>query len=1090
MGFKDNNQAPLSSTSHLPDTDWQPSYSHEDGDLVKLFYTPALTRSCLYQRITGYFSADVLALAAKGLDALIARGGAMQLIVGCTLGEKEIHQIKEGYQLRELLAGALAERLGLQTESPTMRERLGWLAWMVANSYLDIKLAVPTDANGQFHPGLGLYHAKSGILTDAAGNRLVFTGSLNETAAGWLHNWESFSVSCSWRGEWDLKRVEKAALEFALLWSDATQSARVVDFPEALRQQLLQYMPPNDRVVKPVAPAPTPPIEPHHETTPSPDETLSADERRRRVWTFIKKAPRRDDGVLIAIKTSTVEPWPHQLRVYRRMLDAWPFRLLIADEVGLGKTIEAGMIIRHVWISQKARRICIMAPGSITRQWQAELYEKFNLLVPIYTGKALLWPAHHFQKTPCEQPIDRDQWTKTPFVIVSSHLARRADRQSEMIEADAWELLVLDEAHHARRRGAGSKQEKGPNRLLRLMQKVQAKTQALLLLTATPMQVDPVEIWDLLHLLGLPPQWDATVFVNYFERLGQNPDAAELHQLARLFQTVEQVYGPTPDNEINKAVEKFGLRKLQIKNVLKALREPKSLIPVRRLTAAQRRAALAILRAASPILHRMSRHTRHLLRAYHQKGLLSTPIAKRLVKDVTITLTEAERDLYQDVENYIGNTYQQADPGNKNAVGFVMTIYRRRLASSFHALRQTLDKRLSKLDQPDSAPHPAAHPEEDLPQDERVDEILAADEVELLENRALVVEEQDRIRELLKAIARLGTDSKALRLIEELQAAFKADYDAAIIFTQYTATMDFLRTFLSDRLALKNGAIGCFSGEGGLRQEQSGAWSHYTKEQIKRMLRRGQIRILICTDAAGEGLNLQYCGVLVNYDLPWTPMKVEQRIGRIDRIGQKFKEIQIINMAYADTVEADVYFALSKRIGLFNGVVGKLQPILAQIPKEFESATLIPVEQRERARYEAVSRVNQLADETEAAGFDIDEVSASDLEIPQLPDPPFLPSDLERILQNEDLLPPGVEVKKLDAHSYALLIPGYSELARVTTNPAVFDEHFENHQLFCPDGPLFNQLAETIPESDPSFDWRSATHLNDLMLLSLSSRER
>jgi len=400
------------SGNSLQEIDWQPIYSHEDGNLVSLFFTPALSRACLYQRVTGYFSASVFALAARGLDALIARGGQMQLIVGCTLRENEIRQIEEGYQLRELLGTTLPGRLGLEIDHPRIREKIGWLSWMVANGYLDIKLAVPKDANGKFHPGLGLYHAKSGILTDESGERMVFTGSLNETESGWKHNWESFSVSCSWRGEWDRKRVEKAVHIFAMLWANRATSAEVLEFPNALREQLLQYLPSDAQFVVPPLGG-SKPKPPKDETTNLPpkggttnltaqDEYLSPEEQRRQIWAFIKNAPKRPDGPMIAVKTSTVTPWPHQLRAYRRMLDEWPFRLLIADEVGLGKTIEAGMIIRHAWISCMARRICIMVPGSVCHQWQAELYEKFNLLVPIYTGKSLLWPSHYFCQSPAE----------------------------------------------------------------------------------------------------------------------------------------------------------------------------------------------------------------------------------------------------------------------------------------------------------------------------------------------------------------------------------------------------------------------------------------------------------------------------------------------------------------------------------------------------------------------------------------------------------------------------------------------------------------------------------------------------------------
>src|SRR5690606_30628250 len=125
----------------------------------------------------------------------------------------------------------------------------------------------------------------------------------------------------------------------------------------------------------------------------------------------------------------------------------------------------------------------------------------------------------------------------------------------------------------------------------------------------------------------------------------------------------------------------------------------------------------------------------------------------------------------------------------------------------------------------------------------------------------------------------------------------------------------------------------------------------------KRLLRAGDIKVLVCTDAAGEGLNLQSVGVLVNFDLPWNPMKVEQRIGRIDRIGQKYPKVRIVNLAYADTVEADVYFTLRGRIGLFENVVGKLQPILSRLPREFEAAVLGRAAGRPQAKDEALSHV-------------------------------------------------------------------------------------------------------------------------------------
>ena len=664
--------------------------------------------------------------------------------------------------------------------------------------------------------GLGLYHAKMGVLTDAAGDRLVFKGSINETPQGWLNNCESFDVNCSWEGGKDLVRVERNQAEFDKLWSGKARSALVLDFPEAMRQKLLEYLPQDDTFFRP-------PISDDEDEPPvdEPQTPVQTDlEKMRQAWAFIAEAAKRPDGAMVAVETSTVDPWPHQLRAYKRMLDTWPFRLLIADEVGLGKTIEAGLLIRHVWISGLAKRILILTPAGILKQWQAELYEKFNLLVPIYTGSSLVWPEHHFRTCPLEQKVARSDWTKQPLVLASSHLMRRRDRQAELLEAEGWDLLLLDEAHHARRDAVGTKQEKGPNRLLRLMLGIKEKAKALLLMTATPMQVHPVELWDLLNLLGLPDKWPADVFVRYFDELGKNPDAGGLHQQAVLFQDVEKAFGPLAPGEIERVEQAYGLSKIEGLRVLKALREPTSIIPLKHLTTKQRKAATAMLKIGSPVRHRMSRHTRNLLREYFKKGLIDSPMAERQVKDVPIDMTPAESALYKEVEDYISDTYQAAAANKKTAVGFVMTIYRRRLASSFAALRQTLQDRYARLDHPQATSPDELHLKEDLPQDERQDETLEVTEAATLETAALKVEEKDRIQGLLKMIARLGTDTKARVLVDELQAVFADGYTSALVFTQYTDTMDYLKEHLAEKLKMN---LGCFSSRGGERRDSQGA---------------------------------------------------------------------------------------------------------------------------------------------------------------------------------------------------------------------------------------------------------------------------
>jgi len=182
--------------------------------------------------------------------------------------------------------------------------------------------------------------------------------------------------------------------------------------------------------------------------------------------------------------------------------------MLIADEVGLGKTITAGLFIRQAWLSRRAQRILILMPRSLLTQWQSELYEKFNLNVPFYDGQKLVWRKIHGWHGPAERKVDRQEWHKEPFVIASSHLMRRRDRSADLLQAEDWDLIVLDEAHHARRKSPGAPQEGGPNQLLRLMHQLRPKCRSIVLLTATPMQVHPVELWDLLMLLGLTGRWE------------------------------------------------------------------------------------------------------------------------------------------------------------------------------------------------------------------------------------------------------------------------------------------------------------------------------------------------------------------------------------------------------------------------------------------------------------------------------------------------------------------------------------------------------------------------------------------------------
>jgi SNF2 family DNA or RNA helicase len=1041
----------------LASQSWKRKYTPEDGDLVRLFYVPALEDAVHYDRLTGYFSASALALAARGIEGLVRNEGRMRLLVGCTLNLAEIEAIEKGEKMRVLVERHLAAA-PLAPPDDFTRNALELLAWMVAKGILEVKVAVPCDSDRRPIPADGIFHEKAGIIEDRLGDKLAWNGSLNETAKGWKHNWESINVFTSWGQE--PQRVHDEEENFARLWADRSKRVITLDVPAAVRQDLLRFLPDDDRPARlKDPPKTTQTIPTTHPPEPPPIEPIH--DLRRLVWGFIRIAPTLPNGgARVGEATAAVDPWPHQIRAFHRLYDHWPPKLLIADEVGLGKTIQAGLLLRQAWLAGRAKRILILAPKAVLRQWQIELREKFNLNWPIYDGQNLNWypsPALRGQST---KPTGRDAWHKEPIVIASSHLMRRRDRLPELLDhAEPWDLIVLDEAHHARRKAAGAATEGGPNALLKLMRGLKEKTQGLVLLTATPMQVHPVEVWDLLDLLGMPPEWSARRFLQYFEDLEHpNPAVEAFEALATAFQAVERFFTPMGEDEAKRIT---GLSRLKTSRILRALRDAAS-IPRRQLENQERQAALRLLRVYTPVRHLISRHTRELLRKYYKAGLLTTPIADRHVEDRFIDMSLPERELYEAVEDYIATTYNQASNQERSAVGFVMTIYRRRLASSFRALGNTLRAHLDSLEAGFRQDRSLLL-EEDTPDDETADDALDTDEAANLERQALAVEEKGDIESLLQRIERLPPDTKA-EWLKQVLTELRADgYGQIMVFTQYTDTMDFLREAIATVAGIR---AMCFSGRGGEVPSADGTWIKVTRDEAKRRFKEGMADVLLCTDAAAEGLNFQFCGALVNYDMPWNPMRVEQRIGRIDRLGQQYGVIRIINLHYEGTVETDVYRALRDRIDLFQSVVGRLQPILSQLPSRIASTVLADRAHQSDERSRVVGEIEAALHSGGQAGFDIDAATESELIQPVRADARLSLNDLERLLNSEKAMPPGISVQPLSSHDFRYSAPGMAESLRVTTDRRFFEEHAECVELWSPGSPLFPKPDCVVEKKD------------------------
>ncbi len=1049
--------------TRLRDHDWQYSFTSSQDNLLEGFYQPALQEAIRYWRITGYFSSRSLLQVLDGIEHLVLAAedgqghGQIRLITGFFMSQADLQALASGLTAEQLLERQLVAQFpfrGVQPGDGSAADLAAeLLAWLVQQGHMELKVGLPL-RNGQISNDGGIFHAKDGIIEDRHGDRLAFRGSINETPNGWSTNYEVFELFCNWRGE--EHRVDDKERHFLRLWQNDDPGVRTFSLPEAFRQELAIYAPaegllprrlPDDVRDRLLGSRDSSGAD----STAAPPAGLDLDERRRIVWSYVLNAAASDlpGCERVGEATSAVTPWPHQQRAFQRLWQQWPPRLLIADEVGLGKTVQAGLLLRQAWLSGRARRMLVMAPASVLKQWQRELREKFGLDWPIYSGKALEWQATCLRPKSKSRPVARDAWTAEPFVLVSSHLMRRRDRHKDLLEAEPYDLVVLDEAHHARTRrenNSSGGERLRPNTLMQLMQQLRQRTNGLLLLTATPMQVSELEVWDLLALLGMPPEWTEDAFERFFEWVEkENPDEATLSYLAGLWRSSVSAFGEAPGNAMPEDLRRSPLRK---RKALRALNDTDPLSR-RNLSVEIRQASLALAKRWTPVQGLISRHSRNLLRAYKQQGSMDLAIGTRHVDDRFLESTPQERALYDAVEDFISTQYAQASGQKKSAVGFVMTIYRRRLASSVAALVSTLENRL--VGQQQQLEEDAAAAEDD---DISGEQTFDLEGMQSAFQEASLQGELDAIAVLLdQARPLVGHDSKGaafLVAIDELQVQ---GYKQVIVFSQYTDTVDALKTLL---IGAGRTSLMTFTGRGGEILQKGGVWKALNREATKRGFKEGKAEILLCTDAAAEGLNFQFCGALINYDMPWNPMRVEQRIGRIDRIGQTHEQMQIVNLHLDGTVEADVYRALKGRIAMFEQVVGKLQPILAKASSSISQATLVSREQREKARASAVAAVQQ---EPEIKGLDLDDV-LQDLDairdvVNTLQPSPLTLADLEAILRQPALLPPGCSARSIGAYDFAWTQPGLDKEMRVTCNASYYEDNSDSCELWAPGSPLF-----------------------------------
>ena len=331
------------------------------------------------------------------------------------------------------------------------------------------------------------------------------------------------------------------------------------------------------------------------------------------------------------------------------------------------------------------------------------------------------------------------------------------------------------------------------------------------------------------------------------------------------------------------------------------------------------------LRQCSPLSQRMHRNTRRTLQRYFEMGLLERPPPVRDVReDLFGFATAEERQVYDGVTDYIDRRFDELE-SQKPGKGFVMTIYRRRAASSPLALLKSLQRRATGLR---AVIAQRAY-------DDTVLEIDDAQELEDLLNMKITTALPETPAEAAAELVEVETLLADISLLGGLESSrspcswarkLTSDGRGILIFTGYSDTMAYLRDAL---VGAFGSTVASYSGEGGA--VRSGVeWITASKDAVTAALKAGTVKVLVCTDAASEGLNLQAAGALVNFDLPWNPSKVEQRIGRVDRIGQENSILPVVNLYLKDSVDERVYRALATRSGLFETFVGPMQPVLSQ----------------------------------------------------------------------------------------------------------------------------------------------------------------
>lgn len=806
-----------------------------------------------YKRIAGYFTSSLFEVAGEALEHI------PEVKIVCNVDihpdDLKVAQLRESKML-----GRWNER-ALEAEALLNRERYRRLDAFLAKHGQAVRIA-PDDI-------CGFVHGKAGVITLADSRRLGFLGSMNETRNGWQRHYEIL---------WEDESPEGVAWieeEFDFLWNAAKS------LPQAVIREV------------------------HRRGYRREIEFIEIDDDESLAPAALIESPLYREG-------QQLQPWQQGFltECLRHQRLYGTVRLLLADEVGLGKTLSlATAALTLCLLADKEngprRPVVIFAPATLTEQWQTEMLDKLGLPSARWDTVGKVWLDADERVL---SPAGREQIAHCPLRIgiVSTGLMMRDSLEKQHLLGMRFGVVILDEAHKARTRQGFGKEAGKPNELLVFIREIAARADHVLLGTATPIQTNPADLWDLLGILHQGPGrfvlgHDLATWHRPDEVLDILAGRVEVESLTHAWELLRSPLPRTESTSEPRARRLFsairqdlGLQngEWQTNRSLADLTEETREILEEELE--RRISGATLFQRENPLVRHVVLRKRQQLEdagllarvgvdVHPERGQISEQRAfDALFEGKALRTSEDFRQAYGEARAF-GKALAKRGKGS----GFMKNMMEQRICSSVHAGLASA-QRLLQGD--------AEHEE---------DEEL---EVDLTVETG---EEREVLQRLITRLERLEADPKMEAVVHFLDKEKWLEL-GVIIFSQYYDTAKWLADLLASRYSEE--AVGLYAGAGRSRLYQRGDSVSVERETLKRMVAEHQIRIMVATDAACEGLNLQTLGTLINIDLPWNPTRLEQRIGRIKRFGQRRETVDMLNLVFEQTVDEKIYDRLSERM--------------------------------------------------------------------------------------------------------------------------------------------------------------------------------